>query len=670
MRFPRLFRAAKVPTVANPFLGLLGGNYTSKTGIEVTEEDSLSSAAVWSAVTQLSQSIASLPLHLYKRQKPKGKEKYTAHPLYNIMHLQPNPEMTAMAFREAQAGQVLMTGTCYSEIERNQTDNIAGLWPLLTGRMEMRRMSNGELIYRYELGDGTHKEFHRDNILRVSGFSHSGLLGYQPIKKATEVVGVALALQEYFARFFGDGARPPVALEHPQTLSQEAQDRIRKNWNAVHQGLSNSQRVAILEEGMQLKVFGVSPDQAQAIDARKFQIDEVARIFNMPPHMLKSLDRATFSNIEEQSIEFVVNSLRPWLVRFEQSYATQLLNAEERSTYFFEHAVNGLLRGDVEKRGVYYATAISNGLMSADEVRELENMNPQPDGQGEVYYVPLNWIPKEDAGLQLEQKSADAEEDPETPKEINNYWEKVLSDKSSTLEVRSIITRDRIAKQYLPLFRQAAQRIVNKEAIAVKKEAKKNIEKRANTDLEKWLNRFYDKQSAYIKEQLGPVFYSFGEAIRNASEPEIGVEIRDQEVVDFITEYIDRYAERHIDSSMGQLLSILEGEEGVEGIEVRVDEWREKRPDKIANNETARESNAIFQLVAFNAGLSVYWRIRGARTCPYCRELNGRKVAKGQSFVNNGQELNPKGADGPMKVRGMKTHPPLHQGCDCYLSVG
>jgi len=663
MQFLRLFRAARVPTVANPFIGLLGSTNTSKTGIDVTEEESLSSSAVWSAVTQLSQSIASLPLHLYKRLKPSGKEKYTSHPLYNVMHLEPNPEMTALAFREAQAGQVLLTGTSFAEIERDSMNRILGLWPLLTSRMELFRMDNGELIYRYHLPDGTHKNFAKDMILRISGFSHSGLLGYQPIKKNTEAIGLSLALQEYFARFFGNRAVPPATLEHPGKLSQEAQDRLKKNWNSLYQGLSNSQRVAILEEGMKLTKYGVSPEDAQAIDARKFQIDEVCRVFNMPPHMLKSLDKATYSNIEEQGLEFVIYTLRPWLIRFEQNYSTQLLNEKERKRYFFEHNVSGLLRGDIEKRYAAYVQAISNGLMNADEVRELENMNPQADGQGEKYYVPLNWIPKENAGMQLgpEPEPTPKEEPAETVEELKSFW-------SDKLEKRSVIERDRIINQYIPLFKQAAQRIVNREAIAVKKEVKKHVEKRAKSDLQKWLEDFYNRQTDYVKEQIGPVFRSFAEAIQSASSREIGV--KDEmtpELINFITEYIDRYAERHIDSSRGQLLSLLEEE--IEDLEVRVDEWRETRPDKIANNETVRESNAVFQFVAFSAGLGTIWQTRG-KPCPFCAEFQGRRVVSGQSFVNDGDELNPKGADGPMKVRGMKKAPPLHQGCLCYLTAG
>jgi HK97 family phage portal protein len=542
-------------------------------------------------------------------------------------------------------------------------NRIRGLWPLLSSRMELFRMDSGELIYRYNLSDGTHKNFAKDMILRISGFSHSGLLGYQPVKKNTEAIGLALALQEYFARFFGNGAVPPAALEHPGKLSQEAQDRLKKNWNTLYQGLSNSQRIGILEEGMTLKTFGVSPEDAQAIDARKFQIDEVCRVFNMPPHMLKSLDKATYSNIEEQGLEFVIYTLRPWLVRFEQTYSTQLLNEKERKRYFFEHNVSGLLRGDIEKRYAAYVQAISNGLMNADEVRELENMNPQADGQGEKYYVPLNWIPKEDAGIQLEQmkEPPPAKEPEETVEELKSFW-------TTKTEKRSVIERDRIIKQYMPLFKQAAQRIVNREAIAVKKEVKKYAEKRANPALKKWLEDFYSRQSEYIKEQIGPVFRSFAEAIQSASAREIGVDDgMTDELFNFVTEYIDRYAERHTESSRGQLLSLLEEE--VESLEVRVDEWRETRPDKIATNETVRESNAVFQFVAFSAGLKTVWRIRGAATCPYCRELSGRAVATGQSFVVDGQELNPKGADAPMKIRGIKTHPPLHRGCDCYLSV-
>jgi hypothetical protein len=480
-------------------------------------------------------------------------------------------------------------------------------------------------------------------------------LGYRTIDKSREAIALNLAYEEYAARYFGDGARPPLALEHPEQIGKDALDNLRASFQKSHEGLSASQRIAILEEGMKLHEYGFSVADSQVPELRYFQIDEVCRIFNVPPHMLHNLNRATFNNIEELSRGFVKFSLRYWLVRFEQAYNTQLLKPKEQNKYFFEHVFEGLLRGDIKTRYEAYQVAVSNGWMNADEIRELENMNPQPGEQGGKYFVPLNWIPKEDAGQIPEPVEPPFEK--QTDEEIASYW--------TNLETRSIVSRDRIIKQYYPLFKQAAQRIVNKEAIAVKKQVKQYGKNRSHPKFQKWLEDFYRKQSDYIKEQVAPIFTSFAEAIRDISESEIGVESEGLEI--FISDFINRYSERHIESSEGQLVALLEGE--LEDLESRVEEWREKRPDKIALNETNRMSNAVYGYIAFGAGMSLIWRIRGARTCPYCKELDGRRISSGQTFINDGDELNPKGGTGPMKIRGMKKHPPLHQSCDCYASV-
>jgi len=665
MRFSTLFERRGrqvIPTAANPLLGLLGGGKKSKTGIDIDEEEALSSTAVWSAVTQLSQGVASLPLHLYKWIAEDGKEKYKKHPLYNILHLQPNPEMTSFAFREAQMGQILLLGTTYAEIVRNNLNQIIELWPLMTGRMEtLRNKSNGELFYRYQLPDGTNKIFLKDAILRINGFSHSGLLGYKPVEKTKEAIALNLAYEEYAARFFGDGARPPAVLEHPNTLGQEAQERLRTAFAKMHEGLSNSQRVAILEEGMKMHELGFSVRDSQVPELRRFQISEISRIFNIPPPFLHELDRATFSNVEELGRWLKEYSLRFWLVRFEQNYNTQLLNPKEQKKYFFEHSMEGIWRSDIKTRYEAYRVGVENGWLNANEIRRLENMNPQPGEQGKKYFVPLNWITKEDAGKPPELPPKE-EFKPEDEEETKKFWNKQR-------ETRSVQERDLIIRQYYPLFKQAAQRIINKEAIAIKKEIKKNQENRAKSDLEEWLDDFYSKQSDYIKQQIGPVFRAFAEAIQKAAAQEIGVDVGvDAELEVFISEFIDRYAERHIDSSHGQLVALLKEE--LDDIALRVDEWVEEdnRADKIAMNETVRCSNAIYQFAAFGAGLSVVWRTRGPTTCPYCMSLEGRRVSTGQSFANDSEEIKPKGIV-PMRVRGIKKHPPLHRGCDCYLGV-
>ena len=682
--FSRFFRAAKVPTESNPFLGLFGGGNTSLTGIDVTEEDALTSTAVWSAVTQLSQSIASLPLHLYKRLKPSGKEKYTKHPLYNLMHLEPNPEMTALAFREAQAGQVIVTGTSYAEIARDKLDRIVSLWPLISKNIELLRMDNGELVYKYQLSDGTHKYFARDQILRVSGFSHSGLLGYEPIVKSREAIGVSLALQEYFARFFGDGAKPPVALEHPATLSQEAQDRLRKNWNAMHQGLSNSQRVAILEEGMQLKVFGVSPDQAQAIDARKFQIDEVARVFNMPPHMLKSLDKATYSNIEEQGLEFVIHTLRPWLIRHEQVYATQLLNPSERKKYFFEHAVEGLLRGDIEKRYTAYVQAISNGLMSADEVRELENMNPQAGGQGKKYFVPLNWIPKEDAGemqVPASEPPKDIIDTDSEEKSIVGYWQdmapKEKPEKRKTLKIEHTMIHGLVRNEinHYKSISAVMRQVVSKECNAVNNAIKK-YKRQKFLD---WVDTFYNNHEKYIVEKIYPVMSTFFESIHEESSRITGIAPdMDEDLGNFVTGFVNRLAFDYCGSSAGQLnkiyndtkeiakksggekrdyfddllsgkktnpshlqaqiLDVFDNElEG--GVTGRTREWIESRGDIRALDEARRATNGMARETWRKNGFKKLKWVAIGKSCQFCKGMDGRIVSIEKNFLDAGNVM-------------------------------
>jgi HK97 family phage portal protein len=546
-------------------------------------------------------------------------------------------------------GQVLIWGSCYAEIERDEAGRVKGLWPLLSKDMEVKRI-DGELVYLYRTIDGGIKIFSSRNILRINGFSPNGITGLNPIQKLKEPIGLGLALEEYGARFFGTGAKPPAVLEHPGTLGTKTKDLLRKAWEEMHQGLSGAHRIAILEEGMKLHEYGVSPEDAQALESRKFQVTEIARIFNMPPHMLKDLERASFNNIEMMSLEFVIYTLRPWLVRFEQAYNTQLFNQKEQKKYFLEHLVDGLLRGDIKTRHEAYTKGRQWGYLSANDIRELENLNPIEGG--DVYLVPLNMIPADQVG-QMEPPKKE-----EKPKE----------EKSIEVRAKSPLGRDRIVKQYHPLFKDAAQRIVNREGIAIKKAIKKYTKERSKTDIEKWLKEFYDEMPSYIQKQIGPVIRSFSEAIQAEAATEIGGEVGvSEELERFINDYIEGYSQRHIESSLGQLIALLEEE--IEAIEQRVNEWAEKRPDKIANNETTRASNAIAQFVFWSAGFSAVWRIRGPKTCPYCRSLEGKKVKRGDAFIDPGTDLKPEGVEKPMKVYGLTKHPPLHAGCDCYISV-
>ena len=661
--------------------GLLGGSAHSKTGLVIDEETSLSSSAVWSAVTQLSQSVAGLPLHLYRRLQPRGKERYPTHPCYSLLHLAPNDEMTAMSYREAMMGQVLLTGFCVSEIQRNTSGDIQALWPLFSSRTKMGRTTSGELHYVYRLADGEEKIFRKDQILRVIGFSPNGLLGYNPIHKLTESVALGLSLEEYQARFFSNGAVPRAVLEHPEVLSPEARDNLEKSWEGAYGGLSRSNRVGILEEGMKLNVFGVSPADAQALDGRVFQLQEVARIFNMPPHMLKDLSKSSFSNIEQQSLEFVKYTLRPWLVRFEQAYNTQLLRPVQQNKLFFEHLLDGLLRGDSTARHSSYVSGRNWGYYSANDIREFENMNPLPGKEGDMYLVPLNMVPADQAANPPEPppavKEVVPEADEETPMEETKAFFKQENRASSVAGMKQL------ERSYRRLFNDAVQRIVNKEAAAVKKAAKSHLEGRSAKTFESWVEDFYTTMPDYIKKNFFPTQHTFMRQITQEAMRVAGIDpLTDMsaQMDKWATDFADVYTKRYVSSSKGQLKKIVENtdpENVAAAISQRADEWIEKRAGKAALNETVRISNFTALQVWKESGVRKKVWVTVGKNCAFCDSLDGKVVGIESSFLD---DLNDKGLmyitkegkptsenTGKVFARGPTLHCPLHQGCDCSI---
>jgi HK97 family phage portal protein len=335
----------------------------------------------------LSETLASLPLILYRRL-PRGKERATDHPLYSILHDSPNPEMSAFNFKEALMAHLVTWGNNYAEIEWEDRLTVKGLWPLRPDRIQAVR-ENENIVYKYNSPTGM-VSLPSYRVLHIPGLSFDGLVGYAPITLAREAIGLSLATEEFGARFFGNGSAPGGALKHPKTMSKEAKENLRKAWNEQHSGLENQHKVAILEEGLDWVKIGIPPNDAQFLETRKFQKNEIASFFHIPPHMIGDLERATFSNIEEQALEFVVYTMRPWLVRWEQAINQKLLNPNERKEYFVEFLVDALLRGNFESRTRGYWQAIQGGWMSPNEVRDLENRNPREGG--DEYLQPVNMV--------------------------------------------------------------------------------------------------------------------------------------------------------------------------------------------------------------------------------------------------------------------------------------
>jgi len=300
---------------------------------------------------------------------------------------------------------LLLWGNAYAQVLRNGRGQPIALYPLLPNKMEVSRAANGELIYTYRRDSEESRinpnsgtvTLRRDEILHIPGLGFDGLIGYSPIAMAKNAIGMSLATEEYGASFFANGANPGGVLEHPGVIKDI--QRVKDSWNSAYQGSGNAHRIAVLEEGMKFQAIGIPPEQAQFLETRKFQINEIARIFRIPPHMVGDLEKSSFSNIEQQSLEFVKYTLDPWVVRWEQSLQQSLLLPSEKNSIFIKFNVDGLLRGDYQSRMNGYAVGRQNGWLSANDIREIEDMNRIPAEEGgDLYLVNGNMLPLSQAG--------------------------------------------------------------------------------------------------------------------------------------------------------------------------------------------------------------------------------------------------------------------------------
>ena len=418
--FKHIFRSRDKPQnyLSGSSYNVLFGRTTS--GKNVDERSAMQVTTVYACVRILAEAVAGLPLHTYRYLSGGAKEKALDHPLYYLLHDEPNPEMTSFVFRETLMSHLLLWGNAYAQIIRNGKGQITALYPLMPNRMTVDRTSNGKIYYTYLVNDSDNPTLkaqgqvylRKEDIFHIPGLGYDGLVGYSPISMAKNAIGMALATEEYGAKFFENGASPSGVLEHPGTIKDP--ERLRESWNSLFKGSGNSHKVAVLEEGLSFKPIAISPNEAQFLETRKFQIDEIARIFRVPPHMVGDLEKSSFSNIEQQSLEFLKYTLDPWVTRWEQSIHRSLILESEKRDYFVKFNVDGLLRGDYQSRMNGYAVGIQNGFMSPNDIRSLENMDLIPDELGGNLYLINGAMTKlQDTGgfMRSEPKKTEMKED-------------------------------------------------------------------------------------------------------------------------------------------------------------------------------------------------------------------------------------------------------------------
>jgi len=383
----RLKRSWQLTSTDPEFLDFMGAQ-TAISGVVVTEKTALTLTTVYSCIDLLSSTIASLPLHVYRRTS-NGKERAIDHPLYGLLHDKVNPRMTSFAWRNAAVSHLLGWGNSYSEIQLDGAGRTLALWLLRPDKMQIWQNPDLSLTYIYTMPDGSTVKLPDYRVLHLRGLSFDGIMGYSPIDKARETLGLALATLQYGAAFFANNANPSVALTLPGTTGNaERAKKIAEAWDATHAGLTNAHRTAVLEGGADVKVIGIPPENAQFLETRKFTREEIASIYRVPAHLIGDLEHSTFSNVENLDIQFEKHTVRSWAVNIEQELSG-LFQEQDRQTYFAEFALDGLLRGDTASRSAAYALGRNWGWLSVNDVRSMENMNGIGTA-GDRYLEPLN----------------------------------------------------------------------------------------------------------------------------------------------------------------------------------------------------------------------------------------------------------------------------------------
>ena len=470
----------------------VGGGPVSS-GVRVNEWNALTLSAWWAATRIIAEAVASVPLIIYRRSG-EGKDRATNHPLYDLLHDQPNPEMTSMVWRETMQAHILSWGNAYAEIVRNGAGRVVEIWPLPPDQTTPKRdPQTKRLYYEFLPGDGPAVRLAPERVLHVPGLGYDGLMGYSVARMARESIGLGLATEQAGGTHFGSGMRPAGGIKVKRKLSPEGKANLREGFERMHGGANAGKRVAILEEDMDWVPFSMSPEDSQFLEIRQFQREEVALWFNLPPFKLGVSGTATYASAEQFAVDFVVHTLRPWWVRWEQEIKRKLFTPSERKTYFAEHLADALLRGDAASRTQALLQQFLHGAVNLDEWRAAENRNPLPDGLGQVHFVPMNVQPVERA---LEEPEPPPEPAPPAAGPEEEPEDEPTPEPSANGDARG--TRLLAAEQ--EVWRDAMWRICRRDADAAKRAAK------SPHRFLPWLEEYGDgAKDVYIKTLLPAV---------------------------------------------------------------------------------------------------------------------------------------------------------------------
>lgn len=658
-------------------------------GVEVTRSNILGLTATWKAVRLLSQSMATMGFKLYRRRDDGGRDPAIDDPRFWIAYARPNPWQTSFRFREMVQGHQELRGNAYAQIVENRRGELLYTIPLHPDRMVIESRA-GELVYRYTRPDDTVRYFDPSEIIHWRHLTDDGLYGLDPLWVLREAFGIAIATQRFRGKYFENDATPGGVLSTDQVVDDETHDRMKRSWTEAHKGVESSHKPAILEAGLTWQSIGITAENAQMIEAHGLGTEELARAFDVPPHMVgaSSGDSLTYTTVESAGIEFRQYAVLPRATRAEQEMDMALLTPEEQQNgLFFKFNLNTLLRADSEARANYMYKRWQMGSLNADDIRALDDENPLPDGQGQQYFVPANVISLERIKRGLEGRSEQRGAGTDDPEH------RELPAAAELRQENEVVVRARLRETYWTLIQDTAQGVVNQEVREARDALERAFADEPSRSVRRWMAEFREREQrdaaqedvflAWIDEfyddfderwiaALSPVFLAYAETMVNTVLDQMGRDpISADEIEDFVEAYTRTMATAQVSSSVNQLREIIDEEDDDAvraALTARLDDWEVKKAGKVGERESAQLGNASALEAFLDAGVRfIKWRKTGQETCPWCEQLDGEVVAVGDYFVREDQILHDgEGEDRrTFRARQNYSHPPLHRGCDC-----
>jgi HK97 family phage portal protein len=653
----RLIRAA-TSGLKNPehwVVQALGGGGVSKSGVMVGDNEAYSSTAVLCCVRALVNGVSMLPLHLYF-DDGSVKEKALKHSLYWRLHKFPNPELTKSELMSWVMNAMLMYGDAYLEKETNFRKQIVGLWPLMSGNMIVSRPDPlGPIRYEYH-DSGRMFVYGPENIVHIRGFYPGGLCGMSLKKLGCNAIGLSIALEEYGSTFFTNNAMPKGYIKHPGELRDEARDRVRKKLQVEGGGLTNSHRLSVLDEGMSWEQTGVSPGDAQMVEQRKFQILEMCRLFDVPPHRSYELSGAIKANIEEQGREFVTYSIGPFLVRIEERFDASLLVGVERYRYYTKFNVDALTRAAMKDRYDAYHIALQDGLLQRDECRAKEDMNPLPKQQGEVVTVALNMQNLLD--MTPGAAAAKAKSEPRMNTDEHGYG------------VRAKTERGAVLATWRPKIVRAYEALGEWERAEILKGAGAAFGGRGLSEWNSWLDDFRFALIKQFGRDLIPVHKNADDAFAQFAASQLDGVVP-VEMDSWIAGILQYWGKQHAGDAVKELERIRAGAgegEVLAEIERRMETWVDAAKARGADRVT-QSDGAIAREVWRRKGVKKLIWLTGGKPCPLCASLSGKVIGIEESFVKMGDTVEGEGV-APLHAGADILHCPLHNWCVCSIGIG